>query len=112
MRALLLLVPVAVVGCGYDCQSTCRRVYDESECNVAAEIGGASSDELIRQCVDECETALRKVGSMGSYDPRTQRNPLVDEQLENERQAAEWMDCVWEADCSQLDPASGICHPI
>ena len=110
MRAAI--AAVLLVGCGYDCQSTCLRIYDPSECDVSAKIGGATDQELTRQCVQECEYALQQVGPMGSYDPRTQRNPLVNETLKNERQAAEWMDCVWEAECSQLDPASGICHPI
>lgn len=113
MRVALAAAAAAVfMGCGYDCQSTCIRIYDPAECDIAAQIGGASDAELERQCIDECENALKNVGPMGSYDPRTQRNPLVNEVLQNERQAAEWMDCVWEADCSQLDPASGICHPI
>jgi len=104
------LAALGLGGCGYNCQSTCFRIYDPSACAVV--IPGSTPEALKRSCISECDEALSGVGTMGGYDPRTQGNPQIATVLENERQAAEWMDCVWEAECTQLQPPGGICHPI
>ena len=109
MKALFLAIPLAVAGCGYNCQSTCFRIYDPSECAVV--IAGVQSSERIRDCITECENALDAVGPMGTYDPNS-AGGTSRHVLQNERQAAEWMDCVWAAECTELDPVAGVCHPI
>jgi len=48
---------------------------------------------------------------MGVYDPYQPYHGDA-QTLENEKQAAAWMDCVWSADCSDLDPSVGLCSPI
>ncbi|MEZ4241548.1 MAG: hypothetical protein R3F59_36455 [Myxococcota bacterium] len=50
---------------------------------------------------------------MGDYNPYNRANPSDPPQLENERQAAAWMECVWSTDCEQLMPTTGgICAPV
>jgi len=107
-----------VAGCGHDCQDTCRHVYDPAECNVI--IPGAQADDLIKTCIRECETAMGKNGELGDYKPYSHSASFENLILENEKQAALWIDCVWDAapddgpsgGCEDLDPATGICAPI
>ena len=106
-----------LVGCGPACQETCFRVYDESQCGRQAS-GGVTAKQLIDTCASECESALRNTGGMAGYDPR-QRQPGVFV-LQNERQAAAWMDCIDASTCEELNPAlidpddnsSSSCHPL
>lgn len=105
-------------GCGENCQSTCRHVYDDSECNVSK--GGIQTGELLDTCVSECEAAMKVPGEMGDYDPFVRVSAADTIRLENESQAAAWIDCVWEIapepgftpECSGLDPQTGYCAPI
>ena len=113
MRLGILLavvgVPALLAGCSKNCQATCERIYG-AECDIT--IPGITTDELMTECQSDCEQALQQPGSMGNYNPYNQRDPTVDFHLENEKQAAEWMDCVSNATCEELDPVSGICYPI
>ncbi len=107
-----------VGGCGHDCQDTCRHVYDQAECNIIKP--GAKAEDLIRTCIAECETAMSKNGELGDYTPYSHSPAFENLTLANEKQAALWIDCVWDAapdagpsgGCSDLDPATGICAPI
>jgi hypothetical protein len=107
----LLLGAVVLLSAACDqknCQSTCFRIYDPGECNVS--VSGLSEQELKDACVYNCNQALKKAGEMGDYNPYALNNenpPLL-----NETQAAAWMDCVWEAECSDLEVVGGICKPI
>ena len=109
MRALTVLAVVvaglASVGCGENCQSSCQKIYDPSECGV--QIGGVTSTELTRSCISECQDALANTGPMGDYDPFTRRDPLNPKTIDNEKQAAAWMDCVAAATCEDLEPSTG-----
>lgn len=111
------LVCALLAGCGPDCQSTCNRIYQPSECGIAKP--GRTSNELTRSCISECNSALQSPGTLGDYDPTRRRSSSAAIILENEKQAAAWMDCVWDvapdatpAQCADLDPASGYCAPI
>ena len=106
-------------GCGENCQSTCDHIYSESECDVR-ELG-RTADRSIRDCVARCENALQQVGDLGDYDPYVKRPATEKVELENEKQAAAWIDCVWDfapqqgpsAGCVDIDPATGgYCAPI
>lgn len=105
-------------GCGENCRSTCTHVYAESECNIV--LFGVTPDNLIDECVRECESALQHVGEQ-RFEPS--ETPASDDAwtLENEAEAAAWMDCVWSQvpeegpspACANIDPAQGgICAPI
>ena len=116
VRALLGLVGLFMAGCGPNCQSTCAHVFDESECSIARP--GIDSYEQIKNCVTACEYALSQPGEIGDYDP-DRPNYSSNLELENERQAAAWMDCVWATapegsisgsdECRALD--EGYCAP-
>ncbi len=98
--------------CGPNCQSSCQRIYSSSECNIAV-AGFDSPDgkaELIRQCVDDCDYALRFPGELGDYNPNERHTSGETITLANEEQAAAWMDCIDTVDCSQLN--DGFCAPI
>ena len=99
-----------VGGCDKNCQTSCTKIYDESECGILT--GGQTAQELIRDCVATCRSALQNTGPMGDYDPETPRDPQNPKTITNEKQAAAWMDCVAARTCEDLDPAVGYCEPI
>lgn len=105
LAALLVLLAAGSVACGENCQSSCQKIYDASECGV--QIGGETAADLIDDCIDECQVALENTGPMGDYDPNSRRDPLNPKTLTNEKQAAAWMDCVAEATCEDLEPSTG-----
>ena len=122
MQKGLITVMVAAVavlqGCGETCTTTCNHVYAESECGVIKQ--GSTPADLIKTCTEECENALLHAGDMGDYEPY--EHHFIDDglTLDNETQAAAWIDCVWDTapepghqnTCDNLNPASGICAPI
>ncbi len=94
MRALTVLAVVvaglASVGCGENCQSSCQKIYDPSECGV--QIGGVTSTELTRSCISDCQDALANTGPMGDYDPFTRRDPLKPKSIYKETLAGACME--------------------
>lgn len=94
------------------CQNSCRRAFRDEQCNF--QVPGAETPRLIRDCVTECEIALRQTGDLNGYDPDVYGS--VDRAqtftLENEAQAAAWMDCVAETSCEDINegfcPGGGI----
>ncbi|MCB9670100.1 MAG: hypothetical protein H6734_11555 [Alphaproteobacteria bacterium] len=103
------------VACGPNCQNTCEQVY--TQCNIQK--AGRSQDELLRTCLDQCEGALKKSGDLGDYQPEQRRTSNAPITLENDAQAAAWMDCVWNhapdasaEQCDEIDPSNGYCAPI
>jgi len=119
MRALLALGSTALLiflsGCGPNCQSTCQRIYgngvnaDAIE-DCAIQRPGRTQSDLIDTCMDNCENALDQPGELGVYDPYTRTSSNQSVELENERQAAVWMECVNETDCERM--GQGYCAPI
>ena len=113
---LLTLTVVSVTaalaaGCGPSCQSSCNRLYqDVGSGGCGIESAGTTQSELVTMCLDACSDALDKTGDIGDYNPyeRTPSNISVD--LENDRQAAIWMECVAETSCEYLD--DGYCEPV
>ena len=92
---------------GPSCSSSCEKLYLE-EC--ARESAGQSQNELLGNCISECEDALDKPGEVGSYDPYVRIANGRTIELENDRQAAMWMDCVAETACEKID--DGYCMPV
>lgn len=112
MRSLfavsLLVSAVVLQGCGPNCQSTCRRIYAPDECDV--QIPGVPDwTEMYDDCVNDCELALGQPGEMGDYDPDERPTGGESVVLENERQAAAWMDCVEQTSCERIN--DGYCPP-
>ena len=107
--SVLVLATAALAGCGPTCQSTCRRVYSPSECGIVTP-GVDDWTEMYGDCVNSCEDALSQTGVLGDYDPDERITNGTSVTLQNERQAAAWMDCVAETDCERLN--DGYCEPI
>ena len=117
--ALSAVAALATAGCGPTCQSTCNRLYQEDECNLQS--AGLTREELISTCMEKCENALDREGDLGDYDPNqyTPANETVE--LENDKQAAAWMECVASTACCQLGQSAsqecasgsgGYCAPV
>jgi hypothetical protein len=96
---------VLTSGCGANCQMVCSKAWAADECNLQVP-GETNQADLVRDCVIECENALQQTGELQGYDPNV---PLSSQTftLENEKQAAVWMDCVDESACQLLD--EGVC---
>ena len=117
---LLVLLFTTLTGCGSgpDCQSTCQYIYGdgnqrlegELETNCGIPRPGRSTEELIENCLVSCELALEEPGEIGTYDPNTRQGSDVSIELDNEAQAAVWMECVTASDCERLE--EGYCAPI
>ena len=103
------LVGLALVqtGCGPNCYSTCSKLYQE-ECKL--ESPGQTQSELIDTCLDACNSALDTPGEVGEYNPFEKQPGDAAITLDNDRQAALWMDCVAETACEKLE--SGYCAPV
>lgn len=114
MRQLFVVALVAagaaLAGCGPNCQSTCERIYDQNSPNCGIRIPGTEVDDNIDDCIDACELALEQPGDLGNYDPFNPNTGGAAVQLENEKQAAVWMDCVENTSCPDIN--DGFCAPI
>ena len=108
---LAALGAVAIAaGCDKNCQNTCFRIFDENECGVT--IGAINENELKDSCIEDCENALENAGPMGIYNPYVGARPEQPDEITNERMAAEWMNCVWDQECVDLQPPNAACSPI
>ena len=112
--ALVLASTSLLVACGPNCQTSCQRIYGNSanagEEDCAIQRPGRDQAELIDQCMDYCEGALEQPGEIGTFDPYTRTGSNQSVSLENERQAAIWMECVQDTSCDRLQ--DGYCAPI
>jgi hypothetical protein len=116
-------VSLFIAGCGNDCQSTCNKLYGTKP-NCGEESGERGSENYFpglnrfgedetkkkRQCMDECELAMKTPGEVGDYRPNEYTPSDVNVELTNDRQAAVWMDCVDSHACEKL--AAGYCAPV
>jgi hypothetical protein len=112
-RPLLVLVAAglsgALVGCGPDCQSSCEKLYSENECNI--QVPGISRDDLVSECNTTCENALEQTGEIrNDYKPNEFTPSDKSLTIQNDREAALWMDCVEENACLKLE--EGFCSGI
>lgn len=88
-------------GCGPTCQDTCRRFYEEDQCNAPPQ--GIPRDDQIASCLEECNAKLLIPGDApipGSkkaslFDPNVLPSTEVRPVLDNEQDVGLWMDCVW-----------------
>ena len=113
MRQILLIglvAPFFMAACGPTCQSTCQKLYSESECNIKRP--DMEQSELIRDCLNYCEDALDTPGDLGNYDPFNTEGSSRSKVLENENQAASWMYCVSEIACDDLGGGANKCPPV
>ncbi|MCO4747904.1 MAG: hypothetical protein KC912_24135 [Proteobacteria bacterium] len=114
MRLALLVLPLAgllAAGCGPTCPTTCAKIYGQAadgNCNTA--IPGQTNEASFDACVDMCEDALAIPGDLGGYNPNERVLSGELPELENEKQAAAWMDCIDGASCQTLN--DGYCAPL
>ncbi len=106
--AVLVAVGALAAGCGPDCQSTCNRLYQTEQCNIQSP--GSTQGELLSTCSEACESALEQPGEVGDYTPNEYTPKSEATVLQNDKQAAIWMDCVATTDCSFLE--TGYCAPV
>lgn len=109
LMAALIPAPYLLTGCGspVSCQTACQRAFRSNECNLR--VPGRDQDRLVRDCTRECGRALRETGELGGYDPNDRNSVDRSEpfRLQNEKQAALWIDCVIETSCPDLN--NGFC---
>jgi hypothetical protein len=117
MRAttiLLLLSAALLGGCGPDCYSTCDKIFGDGagECNIQipGKVGAEGREEMINTCVTHCNSAMQHNGDIGDYSPNERASSDEDIGLENEKQAALWMDCVADMSCDNLN--KNYCAPV
>ena len=112
MRIFLFLSPIVLfsqlLACGPDCQSTCNKIYQTDQCSIPRP--GRTVDESVKYCMSECTSALEKPGAVGDYNPNDETPRSETPVLENDQQAAAWMDCVLNTACNNLQ--SNYCAPI
>jgi hypothetical protein len=92
-------------GCGPNCQMVCQKAFRADDCGLKVP-GETNQENLVKDCILECENALKQTGDLEQYDPN---QPLSGKTftLDNEKQAAVWMDCVDETACDLLN--EGVC---
>ncbi|TNE87938.1 MAG: hypothetical protein EP330_16740 [Deltaproteobacteria bacterium] len=114
MRLALIALPLIGLlasGCGPTCASTCGKIYGQlADGNCNQRIPGEDPTASFDRCVEECEFALSQPGELNGYNPHERITSGEIPDLENEKQAAAWMDCVDELSCELLD--DGFCAPI
>ena len=113
MRALSIVAVLAaaatfLTGCGPNCQSTCEKLYLESECNTQRP--GRTVDELLTTCNNNCEQALSRPGEIEDFDPYDNSGSGSSVTLDNEMEAALWMECVAESACDKIN--DNYCAPV
>ena len=100
---------VFVVGCSKssnECLTTCTKIYEG--CEILRP--GASQDQLIDSCMEQCTNAMSTKGEVGDYNPYQKLPPSEKPELENKEQGALWMECVAETSCDLLE--ENYCSPI
>ena len=122
MRKLIPLLlggaALFVAGCGPNCQSSCQRLYGAGSQTINGEgvedcgiqRAGRSQSELTDTCLEECYGALDNPGEVGAFDPYHRAGSNESVTLDNERQAALWMQCISETSCENLQ--DGYCAPV
>ena len=108
--AAVLSAAWATTGCiGPSCQSTCNKIFGEPPDQCGLQVPGKELEESFKDCRDECEFALTQAGEIGDYDPFEANTGGFAATLDNEKQAAMWMDCVEQHSCQDL--SEGFCAP-
>jgi hypothetical protein len=108
---LLVALVALLAGCGPDCQSSCDKIFGDQADQCGIVVPGQTAETMTRECVAHCEQALAENGEIGDYNPDVRATSGNDgPTLDNEKQAALWMDCVEETSCDYLN--NGYCAPV
>jgi len=90
------------------CQEPCRKLYSDSECGIQR--AGRTQDELVENCLDECQEAYSQSGDVGDYDPFMLTDSSVSVSLDNRAQQELWAECIAETSCDRIN--DGYCAPV
>ena len=114
MRALILLTAALSACESADCLSSCEKIWggQSDQCNIQDEsiLSDADRQAQINGCKSSCQTALMRYGDLGGYEPNQKRAQSEVVCLENEQQAAVWIDCVAATACADLE--ANYCAPV
>ena len=115
-KMLWLIVGSSVLltsACGPDCQTTCEKLYSQGgECQFVS-AGDPDGEKNFARCMNECNDAVTTPGEAGDYNPNEKTPSSQSIELENDQQAALWMDCIEEKSCELLKTTGGrFCAPI
>lgn len=111
----LSLAVVTLSGCAtqHDCARSCEKLFGDKaeQCNiqVPGHTGDQGRQDMISACEDHCEQAMGQAGEVGDYNPNVRTSGNEDVFLENDAQAALWMQCIDETACDDLN--SNYCAP-
>ena len=117
MRSFTFVFVATFIGsqaaCGPDCQSTCEKLYSQGgECKFTSP-GDSTGEKSFAVCLDSCEEAMDLPGEAGDYNPNEKTPSSQSISLENDQQAAMWMDCIGEKSCELIKSTGGrFCAPI
>lgn len=112
MRVFALASCVLLVGCGeapLDCYASCDKLFGDQAGQCEIVVPGRTAQEMTNDCVASCDHALARSGELGSYNPNERSSGADDISLDNEQQAAAWIDCIHETSCDLLK--SNYCAP-
>ncbi|MFH1465575.1 MAG: hypothetical protein ABIO70_14405 [Pseudomonadota bacterium] len=98
------------IGCGPTCQATCDKLYGTTGDACHIERAGTTETDLKNTCMDHCEAALEIPGALGNYNPDERQGSSAAIDIETDKQAAVWMDCIAETACEDL--TRGYCAPV
>ena len=110
----LLLAAAGLVGCAqHDCHTSCSKLFGDGDGECAIQVPGHADAngqaEIEQQCEGYCDAAMNQSGAVGDYDPNVRASGNEDVGLENDAQAALWMDCIDDTDCADLN--NNYCAP-
>jgi hypothetical protein len=108
--SLLTIAGALATGCGPNCQSTCDRLYGTSGEACAIARPNTSEADLKSTCMNACLGALDNPGGLDGYDPDERQGSSASVELETDKQAAVWMDCIATTSCEDLE--KGYCAPV
>lgn len=95
---------------GPSCQSSCEKLYGEGDGSCNIQIPSKTNGEMLNECIAHCEGAMNVAGEIGDYEPNERAAGDDEVALENEEQAALWMDCVADTSCENLE--NNYCAPV
>ena len=106
---LLAGITLLATACGPNCQSACQQIHGPAPDYCGIVTPGKDPDASRKDCVSECEFALTQAGEVGDYNPFEPITTGASATLDNEKQAALWMECVDSKSCTDL--SDGYCAP-
>ena len=113
MRATTFASFLVFAGCAteapLDCYTSCDKLFGDAAGQCLIVVPGRTAQEMTNDCVASCDHALARAGELGSYNPDERSSGADDISIDNEQQAAAWMDCIHDTSCDLLK--TNYCAP-